>query len=433
MELSGISSQSLSRVNVTSAVPPQEAAHKGAAHIARATLRPALSLPTTADGATCDLDEPYLDYIEASWPGRGSKDEYLHFVADVVGHFTTLTRQQMERPPGSVQQYIDGLIAEPSHYYFPDTLPGSSARETSVRETVLLVLGTWLLLQAYFIPMRRNQRCIVSAFCLANKEPYSEDKALAGSLVNLVAGSGLLPNAYEVTGSGGQSLESSTPDNDSLATPFQLHSSAGLLESVSIDPRRVNAARLAALGQVEVIWTANISRHLLLSRQGERPCLELFALPCALQGGGDNMLVKMGILPLELVDEIEASYATLFHPVQASRVHRTLAMILGLRYWCWCLDCASYRLRRRVLAPLRASNYRRSLARPYTVYPFNLDARLEMLVQRDASQWQWDHTEFRQLWPRILALDAHLEQTKPWSFWVIFRDRRDTVQYWTFL
>ena len=219
-----------------------------------------------------------------------------------------------------------------------------------------------------------------------------------------------------------------------------IHSSIGLVESLSLSPTRLNAERLATLGRVEFIWTANISRHLLLSRRGERHCLELFALPCALQSGVGNVnpFVKMGILSAELVDEIDASYATLFHPFKASRVHRVLARSLGLRHWCWCLDCASYRLRRQVLAPLKMSRdkYRGGPARHHTATatcPFQFDARLEMLMQRDASQWQWDRTEFRELWPRILALDAYLEQTRPWSFWVIFRDQRDTVQYWTFL
>ena len=52
-------------------------------------------------------------------------------------------------------------------------------------------------------------------------------------------------------------------------------------------------------------------------------------------------------------------------------------------------------------------------------------------MKKDATQWS--QTEYAQLWPRIMALDAHLWQTKPWSFSVLFRDRRNTIQYWTFL
>ncbi len=416
----------------------------------RIALCSALGFTDTTDNPDMEAlsIESYLDYIESSWPGRGSKKDFLRLFADLAVNFRGA-------PPSSrsIQQYIDDLVASPDHYYFPDTLPGSPSRATSVTENVLLILGTWLLMQSYFVPMRRDQRCIILAFCLSHKKPYSEPEGLAISPAHLVSQGGLLPSADEVvrSGSGSDSRSSSGPgvcasthvsgeDNQPAHTPFQLHSSIGLLESLSVSPRRLNAVKLASLGRVEFIWTANISRHLLLSRRGERHCLELFALPCALQTGAENVnpFVKIGILSAELVDEIDASYATLFRPVKASRMHRVLARLLGLQHWCWCLDCASYRLRRQILAPLKMSGekYKRGLVWHHTVTgtrQFKFDARLGMLMQRDASQWQWDRTEFRELWPRILALDAHLEQTKPWSFWVIFRDRRDTVQYWTFL
>jgi hypothetical protein len=382
----------------------------------RAALRSALCpVSDGIDNAPYHLD-PYLDYIESSWPGRGSKQAYLRFFTDVVGQFS---RPATNTPHAmTIQQYIDTLVAHAGHYYFPDTSPRSLARATSVKENVLLVLGTWLLLQSYFIPTRRDQRCVVLAFCLRQKKPYAEPEALGRSLADLVAQSELLPNAYE----------RGALDDDDLTTPFQLHSSSGLIESLSINPRRLNAVRLSTLGRVEFIWTTNISRHLLLSRQGERHCLELFGLPCALQGGTDNLLAKMDILAPDLIDEIEASYAALFSPVKASHLHDILAKILALRWWCWCLHCSSRRLRRQILAPLKTSTDKSS-----TSYPFKLDPRLKTLMQTEATEWRWDRTEFKQLWPRILALDAHLEQAKPWSFWVIFRDRRDTVQYWTFL
>ncbi len=427
----------------------------------RIALCSALGFTDTADNPDMEAlsFESYLDYIESSWPGRGSKKDFLRLFADVAGSFrgATLTPgsdgHDASESTRSIQQYIDDLVASPDHYYFPDTLPGSPSRATSVTEIVLLILGTWLLMQSYFVPMRRDQRCIILAFCFGHKRPYSEPEGLAISPAHLVSQGGLLPSADEVVGSGsgsdsrsssGPGVCASTPvsgeDNQPAHTPFQLHSSIGLLESLSVSPRRLNAVKLASLGRVEFVWTANISRHLLLSRRGEQHCLELFALPCALQTGAENVnpFVKMGILSAELVDEIDASYATLFRPVKASRVHRVLARLLGLQHWCWCLDCASYRLRRQVLAPLKMSEdkYERGLVWHHTVTAtgqFRFDARLGILMQRDASQWQWDRTEFRELWPRILALDAHLEQTRPWSFWVIFRDRRDTVQYWTFL
>ncbi len=132
----------------------------------RTVLRSALGFPGTADNPDMEVlsFEPYLDYIECSWPGRGSKEDFMRLFADVAGSFrgATLTRgsdgQDASKSVRSIQQYIDDLVASPDHYYFPDTLPGSPSRAASVTEIVLLILGTWLLMQSYFVPMRRDQR-----------------------------------------------------------------------------------------------------------------------------------------------------------------------------------------------------------------------------------------------------------------------------------
>ncbi|KAK4198398.1 hypothetical protein QBC40DRAFT_94296 [Triangularia verruculosa] len=371
------------------------------------------------DGTTCS---PYLDYIEASWPGRGMKDDYIRFVIEVVTAFGNA-------PYPSVQEYINGLIAVSGHYFFDDTLPNSPSRATAVKDIVLIILGVWLLMEPYTTPARNDQRCILEAYCVRQKTHYSEDTTLCNHLPDLVAKSGLLPNPQEVTLSNSSlSLADTTPRPE---TSHHLHAYFGMQESLSITPKRLNAVKLSTLGGVKFTWTNNISRHLLLTRHaGERHTLELFALPCALQGGNNNALINTGIISAELVDEIEASYAVLFNPVKASYLHRTIGRwALGLRYWCWCLDCSSHQLRKTTLEALKRRQNRTNRAGQY-------DPRLETLLEGGhAAEWQseWDQTEFKSLWPRILALDAHLEGSKPWSFWVIFRDRRDTLQYWTFL
>lgn len=184
--------------------------------------------------------------------------------------------------------------------------------------------------------------------------------------------------------------------------------------------------KLSSLGGVKISWTTNLSRHLLLSQHAGQHYLELFAFPCALQGDAARILASMGI-PAELIDEIEASYATLFHPIKPSPIHKAFhgifRYLIWLRRWCWCLGCRSRRLRTKALASLRSSKGQH--------HCIKFDPTLGTLMKKDATQW--NQTEYAQLWPRIMALDAHLRQTKPWSFSVLFRDRRDTVQYWTFL
>jgi len=59
------------------------------------------------------------------------------------------------------------------------------------------------------------------------------------------------------------------------------------------------------------------------------------------------------------------------------------------------------------------------------------DGHIKHLIEREPIDWSVD--EFPRFWPRILALDKCLQEARPWNFWVLFRDRRDTLQYWTFL
>jgi len=155
----------------------------------------------------------------------------------------------------------------------------------------------------------------------------------------------------------------------------------------------------------------------------------VFSLPCALQGGAETVLAQVGIRT-DLIDEIEASYANLFNPQTPSTVHRHLGAFTGLRYWCWCLGCACQRLRAQELRKMNGKKPS-GQTRRQTGRVVRYDRVLQTLMESKATPWH--RTEFRRLWPRILALEAHLQAARPWNFWVLFRDRRDTVQYWTFL
>ena len=59
------------------------------------------------------------------------------------------------------------------------------------------------------------------------------------------------------------------------------------------------------------------------------------------------------------------------------------------------------------------------------------DPLLAKLMSSESSDWTPDM--FPHLRARIVILEEHLEEAKPWSVWVLFRDRRDTLQFWTFL
>ncbi|KAI7783887.1 hypothetical protein LA080_011149 [Diaporthe eres] len=393
-------------------------------------LRQALGFHTgeTSQEKAC---QPYIEYIKASWTGRGERKDFLSFFVEVVRHFRGASAGQIASADSSIRGFLNSLIARQDHYYFKDTIADSSARESRVNETVLLILGTWLLSQSYFVPAHQDQRRIVYAYCRSTEQDYSEVNAFEQTIGTLVSKSGLLPNA----GEGGSASDDNSSSfrviaDSEISEAFPLHSSANLLESLSIDPERLIATNLSTYSHVEIAWTHGISRHMLLSRRAESYYMEIFALPCALQGGAESVLSTVGI-STDLIDEIECSYATLFNPSSESQPHKTLAWVIGLHHWCQCLYCSAYRFRKHTLETLRGIKRRRRRNSPETGYRMPYDDQIRLLMERNASPW--NQTDFKNLWPRILVLDSHLQRARPWNFWVLFRDRRDTVQYWTFL
>lgn len=161
-----------------------------------------------------------------------------------------------------------------------------------------------------------------------------------------------------------------------------------------------------------------------------------------MQGGAHDVLRDVGI-SVDVIHEIELSYANLFNPKPISGLHKHLGKFIGVSLWCWCLHCSSRRLRDKTFRRLKeraASSlgavYSRARGKKairgrdgQVAVPF--DPLLIELAESEAS-W-WEQGTFENLWPRIVALDRCLQEARPWNFWVLLRDNRDTVQYWTFL
>ncbi|KAK7964134.1 hypothetical protein PG988_011108 [Apiospora saccharicola] len=373
--------------------------------------------------------KPYLRWIRLSSPGMRKKEDYLRLFIDVARHF----RNEAVQPQKiAIQIYIDGLAnGQPGHYYFDDTSPGSAERLTSVEDTILIIIGVWTLMKPYFVPMQGHQKRVVLSYCLKSGIPYSEVKAFDQSPSNLINSCGLLPHPDESTLLPETAQVTCTDDQSSVyrAADFSFGLHAGLIESHSITTRVLNMSRLSSLAGVSIIWTDNLSRHLLLSKAGQKRYLELFALPCALQGREPVDLHKAGISP-SLVYEVQSTYSNLFNPARVSSTHRALVKYMGFRYCCWCVGCASWRFRAREIKKMSREPSRKREAPGWSAQlPY--DPELEVLMGQEATSW--NQVEFRDLWPRILELDHHLQAARPWNFWILFRDNRDTVQYWTFL
>lgn len=170
---------------------------------------------------------------------------------------------------------------------------------------------------------------------------------------------------------------------------------------------------------------------MLLTKLRGRFVLELFALPCAL---GAVTTRHIGI-SAELTLEIEESYAMLFNAWSGVPMHGSLGAPLGLRRWCWCLPCSAHRYRERCIEVCQ----RAAGADPQHRWrvttdpaPSHFDPLLEELMLQPSMR-DWTPGDFPHLWLRIVRLEQHLQLARPWSIWVLFRDKRDTVQFWTFL
>lgn len=113
------------------------------------------------------------------------------------------------------------------------------------------------------------------------------------------------------------------------------------MESLSIPASSLNIARLVNVAGVNLIWTDNISRHLLLSKKGNIYQLELFTCAQCLQDSiKTQSLENAGVAP-ELVEETLLSYGLLFFP---EKHHSRFKNYLGGKRWCSCTGCSSRRL-----------------------------------------------------------------------------------------
>ncbi|KAF2024787.1 hypothetical protein EK21DRAFT_104412 [Setomelanomma holmii] len=331
--------------------------------------------------------EPYLNYITNRYVGRGTLEDYLRLVIDTVQHLSD-DGQNTKRQGNSIQGLLDTLAGSTSDY-FSDTDPGSPARRGDVEDTIMYIIGTWTVLLSSFmhLPVVGGVRKIVLAYNLRMQENF-EAKC--------------------------------QPYEGSIST-LSLHVAA----------TRLNAYTLSVFGAVDIAWTHNISRHILLSKRNGRHVLELFALPCALDA---STLASdaIGINP-EYAQEIRESYSVLFNAWSDIPRHAKIWKMFGIQRFCWCWSCAAAKYRSQAISVLQRSSGKRTRSAKGTprAPTSEFDPLLVDLMQNEPSEWTPEL--FPCLWSRIMALEEHVQAAKPWNVWILFRDRRDTLQFWTFL
>jgi hypothetical protein len=364
--------------------------------------------------------EPYLRYIISRRNRIGSLEDFLSLFAEIV----VLTNTS---PPPTVDTIIKYLQSNANHPYFSNC--GTHTRQKDVKDTVFLIFGVWCLMERNFIILADQSRPVTWAY--HSQQPNVDNEAALDdpthlSLQTYVETSGLLVAqsvAQNALPGSAQPFHYGTMSSPATTADPNTYYAMSPYESLIVRARALNMSKLSTLAGIRIHWTNCVSRHLLLSTHAGTTYVELFALPCALdrQSRTPKSLEKAGIQQTYM-DEVTASYAPMFNPVDISGLHRFFN-VFGMRRICWCLSCTSYRLMQREFAALDSEeNVTKALFFDPTLRTVSMSSRSE-----------WDQMTFPHLWTRILHLEHALQNAKPWSFWVLFRDRREKLPFWTFL
>ena len=427
----------------------------------RIALAHALGYADYPDSPTA---EPYLNYIVNRHIGRGTLEEFLELFIRVIEHFSC------GRPESqSIRALLDALVGSDDEDMFAQTKAGGTMRREEVEDTIMYIMGAWSMLLRSFVGLPNGVRKVTTAYDIRAQAADTEIEAYDQSLAGLIRGSGLIPAPgntqlagsmepedeivrtamrlaallSQANGTSGVGIATSTPSSSMLLGHYRMKGTSSdamsdaleaidSLESLSIKATRLNAFTLNVLGAVQISWTHNVSRHLLLSKHGGRHILELFALPCAFNA---TTLTSEAIgISSELAQEIQESYCILFNAWPDQSLHIKYGRYVGLRRFCWCWSCSAHQYRNQVLAKYRRECHtkcRRTKRSRRSDTLSEYDPLLVELMDNESSDWTQDL--FPCLWPRIMVLEEHLLSAKPWSIWILFRDRRDTLQFWTFL
>jgi hypothetical protein len=181
------------------------------------------------------------------------------------------------------------------------------------------------------------------------------------------------------------------------------------LESLAISATRLNVYTLNVFGAVDIVWTHNISRHLMLSKRGGHHTLEVFALPCALSAG--SLRFSTTGIGADLAQEVRESYSLLFNALWEVPRHAKL----GAGRFCWCWSCSARQHRNRAIDEYKRFSQHRAPGgkRSRREYSSEHDPLLIELMSNEPSDWTPDL--FPNLWSRIVILEQHLNVAKPWS------------------
>jgi hypothetical protein len=155
---------------------------------------------------------------------------------------------------------------------------------------------------------------------------------------------------------------------------------------------------LNIFGAIGIVWTHNISRHLLLSKRDGRHVLELFSLPCALNASS----LKLAGITTELAQEIRETYSVLFNAPHETPRHVKFGKVLRIGSLCWCCFCSMRRYRNHTIISYKAFGQHRTpgAKRGQPAHSNEYDPLVVELMSSEPSDWTPDM--FPHLWARIM-------------------------------
>ena len=409
---------------------------------ARETLAHTLGFhdyPTNATAA------PYMNYIVNQHRGRDKLESYLRLFTFVVNFFCKGTiDEDGNRVPATISGLVDHLVAQTSHEMFQDTGEDRATRVAVVEDNVMCIIGVWTMMLSSFELLPNGLRKIgvaynaqVQAAPRDTRHHYEETVASLVKRSRLVPGCGRWGETMDID------LSATLQDRDVTETKsdidFNFMDRPDYYETMSIKATRLNACRLSVIGGVDIVWTFNVSRHMILSRRSEqhlfaargRFVLELFALPCAFSH--DNQIPDGMVITPDQRQEIYESYGLLF-TAWPEPLHVKYGRYLGVRRFCWCWAFSAHRFHHQTTEMYKTlsgmdPDWTKSKGSPKVEF----DPMLVTLINASTQSSDWSNDMLPSLWPRIIILENHLRTAKPKSIWALLRDRRDTLQYYTFL
>lgn len=398
--------------------------------------------------------EAYFLHIEDRANARRDTDifsehDYFRYFVDMVKYFTapsqTAKRDSETLSIGSFIKYVLEDLGK--HRGDKSPLKDSKSYELEkIADEVFCMLGSWLSMESYFRENTQIKRPIERTIDDATK---NWKPAIECSLDELLYRCPAVPCVRRSNvrkpwqSSSAQDTAGGTKTNDSSDTEAQIRQIPGgldeflprgdfdpsldLEETSVIAASELNLYTLKTFAAVDVHWTTNLARHLLLSKNHGRSTVEVFSLASALSSAFPEAMSD------SLVREVKASYVGLFridlnvggcntiskttqvHDPSILSPHRSIAERMILRsLWCWCRECSYCRASCHAFSLLQRE--RRDQAIWFYVEP--------------SSQRNWKPETFPSLWPRIMALREYQNRARPWNLRSLFRDRRDTPNWW---